>query len=191
MNTHFTPPIKNCISFLLIFLVLFQTVGCRSFFELEKMASDDTPGINNYIEMHKHFIVHERENIYSLTEISLDSEKISGNLELTIDTITLFKYENHPHYFDGREFHYKKAEKNILNEIHIYLKEDAKKLQLGFSDIPLSDISEIRIIEKDTKRTRKSYILGGLGITAGVVAVFFVIALLASQNTHFHLSGDY
>ena len=64
----------------------------------------------------------------------------------------------------------------LLNEVHLYL----SALPLHENNqvsIPLSSIVKIEIYDKDKGATTGSYILGSVGIAAGVLLVLSVVAV--------------
>lgn len=164
MKTVLTLPRKKNISYFLMILMLFQTVGCK-YYKVESTPSNEYVSIHNIGEIHKFFIVHAGENLYALKKITADAIKITGNIEKAHDSI---------YYSEERKYRYKSAERNILNEIHIYLNENIEVIPSGFTEIPLTSIKEIRIIEHDTGKTIASYALmavGALVIVAAIVAL--------------------
>jgi hypothetical protein len=82
-----------------------------------------------------------------------------------------------------RKYHYKKSDKAVLNETHVYV---SNSFLLGNGDsavqqsIPLTAIEKIEFIEHDKNRTTTSYILGGLAITGAVILTAGVIVFLSS-----------
>ena len=157
---------KKIINRLLLTLILFQSVGC-SYFQYHQVTTDYVAGINNIEKTNKYFIVHDRgqSEIYELIDITADSMNISGNL-IPIEKIFYYDTYRHPYYAKNGASRIKKEENNIIHEVHIYLNSQANQLQLGHTDIPLTDLEELRIIEMDKSSTVSSYVLGGVGITA-------------------------
>ena len=94
-------------------------------------------------------------SLINLFDIQVDSLNIPGTLSLT----TIGYY-----YKEGRNYRIKKYENPILHEVHMYLKKGG--LQTGFAKIPLINLKEFRIVEKDSGKTVSSYLFGTLGIIA-------------------------
>lgn len=182
MKTLSSSILRKCISSFLIILMLLHTVGCQTFFKFRQVPGEDKVSIQNIGEIHKYFLVHTGDDICSLKEIAVDSTNISGTLELAEHSSI--------YYYEGRKFHYKEDENHILNEVHIYLNEDADKLKLGQSDIPLTSIKEIRIIEKDTGKTTVSYIFGSIGGIFGFLAIFLIIVALTKSSCPYVYVND-
>ena len=70
---------KEYISYFLIFLILFYTIGCK-YFKVKDVTPEEFVTIDDIGKIHKSFYVHDRGRIYSLTEIQVDSMNISGYL---------------------------------------------------------------------------------------------------------------
>ncbi len=152
--------------------MLVQVAGC-SYFKINTISPMNMESLQNIGKIHKYFIVHTPNGVFSLTDITVDSVNVSGNLEGAKEAI---------HYYDGRSYRYVKEEKDILHEVHFYLNEDAAKLEMGLSDIPLTDIKEVRIIEHDTGKTVATYIWASIGITAGVLVIVTIVYALTKSS---------
>jgi len=172
MSTPPTSPLRKVLVYFLSTLLLFQTTSCR-YFKYREVASDFAPSINHIGKIHKYFIVHEGETLYQLTEITADSTSLSGNLADTTRTV---------YYTPDRRRRFKKEEKDILQEVHIYLKNDAAALQTGPVAIPLTDLKELRIIELDSGATIASYVFSTFGIITGVFAILLIIVALTKSS---------
>ena len=166
------PVLKISISYFLISLMLFQSVGCN-YFKVNKVESDFEATINEIGEVHKYFLIHDQNDTYSLSDITIDSTFLHGTLE----SPQSIKYNS-----ENRGYRYHKHERDILNEVHFYLNVNAERLDSSSTNIPLSDIKEIRIIEKDTGKTVASYIFTGLGILAAVYVIVVIIVLLTKSS---------
>jgi hypothetical protein len=170
-----TPPAtltKRCISILLIYLILFYTTGCN-YFKVKYISNNDTNSIYDIGNIHKQFIVHFGDIRYSIQSIKVDNTKITGDLYI---------HKSQIYYYDGRPNRYKSFEKDILHEVHIYLKESFSYPKVGPVEIPLSEIHEIRVIDKNTGATTASYIFSGLGIIVGILAIITIIAALLKSS---------
>ncbi len=162
---------RKSVSCILIILTLFQSVGC--WYKAQTVDSDLETTIKKIQYRSKYFLVHSRQDVYALTDISVDSLSLYGTLELAKDRIY---YEEEDHY----NSRYLISEKDILNEVHFYLNKEAKSLDLATTKaIPLSAIKEIRIIEKNTGKIVGVYVGSGLGV--GVIA-FIIAVIVAFSN---------
>ncbi len=168
----FTSFLKKCAVYFLVTLMLFQSFGCK-YFQYDRVTSDFETSITSIGEIHKYFIIHDKENLYELTDITADETKMSGNLALI---------NNEVFYTEGRNNRFKKEENSILHEVHIYLNDNADSLQLGYGDIPMTDLKEMKIIEMDTGTTVASYVFSTIGIIAGILGIILIIALLTKSS---------
>lgn len=172
METQISTIGRKAVVYFLSVLLLFNAYSC-TYFIAKKVSSDFEASINNIGEIHKYFIVHDGDILYDFTEISVDSVSFSGNLM----PITAPVY-----YTENRNNRIKETEKDILNEVHVYLREGTEPLQQGYAAIPLTEIIELRIIDKNNGETVASHIIGTLGVAAGVVVFLLIIALLTKSS---------
>lgn len=162
------PLVYKVISYFLMFLIVFHAFGCR-YFKVDKADNSEFVNILNMGEIHKYFVVHSGAEVFELNKIEADKSTVSGNLELP---------GQHIYYIEGGKKRYKGAEKSIVNEVHIYLKEEATSIETGYIEIPLSDIAEIRIIDKNTGKTIAVYAL----VTVGAIAIISAIVALTKSS---------
>ncbi len=167
MSHLFNPAIKKCMSFFMIALLLFQTFSCK-YFEVNTLAPENYPRIEDMGKIHKTFVLHSGHYRYLLNEPRVDSLYLSGTI----------KEPDIPlHYTEDRNVQYASDEKNIINEVHIYLKESYTSLPLGPASIRLADINEVRIIDKDTRKNNTSAVF----TTVGIAAFAFVLMLIIGE----------
>lgn len=179
MNTLQRPLLKKCIIYLLVVVMLFQATGCNYF--TWKNPKMDNTGITNALNIDKYYVVHVGYQVYSFKDIMLDSLTLKGNID----------YARKPMYYnEGRPYRYIQSEHTILNEVHIYLNDNVKNLNLGPVKIPLTDIKEIRIIEPDYGKTILTYTIGTIGILAGVLLILLVIVVLTKSSCPYIYVND-
>ncbi len=172
MKTPVTTILRQGGVYLLSFMLLFHTYSC-TYFKTKKISSDFEASIKDIGELHKYFILHDGINLFKINDLSVDSVNISGELMVI----------NEPFYYtQNRSARVKKEEKGITNEVHIYLRTPAETLTIGYADIPLEEIKELRIIDIDTGKTVASYIFGNLGVAAGVLVIISIIAFLTKSS---------
>jgi hypothetical protein len=163
------------ISYFLIILMIFQINACK-YYKVDTAPSSDYVNLLNIGEIHKYFIIHAGDNIYALKEILADTKNISGKLEIAHDSI---------YYSEDRKYRYRKSERNILDEVHIYLNENLKEIHLGYVEIPITDINEIRIIEHNTGKTIAIYALVAVG---ALVIVAIIVAATKSSCPYIYVN---
>ncbi|HET9824725.1 MAG TPA: hypothetical protein VFP87_05295, partial [Chitinophagaceae bacterium] len=78
----------------------------------------------------------------------------------------------------------------VVTEVHIYLNQTAAIDATKSLSLPLDQIEKIEVIEHDKLRTTVSYILGGVGITLGVITVAAVIVALTKSSCPFVSTYD-
>ena len=163
---------RKVVVYTMIGLVLFQTTSCH-YFKINQKRAEALPTLLEIGEIHKYFIIHQEDQVYALENITVDSTFLNGELVLPTEPI---------HYYLGRKFRYTKEERPILHEVHIYMTKEASPLEAGSATIPLQDLRELRIIEKDTGKTIASYILVTLGGAAAAFALLLVIVALTKSS---------
>ena len=192
MKTLHKPTTKWIISMILICITLLYTYGCN-YYKVNNSPSTAIASIariSNVGTIHKSFFVNTANAVFSLSQIRVDSTSISGILSIPMIA---------PLYNDYRQTRYLKDEKNILNEVHIYLNTydisqfltnpDSAKT-LGPAVIPYSSIGMVKIVEKDTGKTSASHFFGAMGIIAGVLVIISIIAVLLKSSCPYVYAFD-
>ena len=152
----------------LMLLVLFHSVGCK-YYKVDSVETNEFVNILNMGEIHKYFVVHSGSVMYSLTKIEADATTISGNLEAAQD---------HVYYTEERKKRIKSSENNIVNEVHIYLKKETDQIRPGYVELLLTDINEIRIIDRNTGKEIAVYAL----VTVGAIAIISAITAATKSS---------
>lgn len=170
MTAFKTSAFSKLISIVLASLLALNTVGC-TYYKAKTLPAADKPTIDNIGTLHKYFVIHHGQNVYSCSDLSVDMDNISGDIQRISPKFF--------HYNDDPKVHHDKYDKSILNEVHIYMKDGSVMPPMGISKIPLADIKEIRIIQTDGAATLVTFILG----TAGVIAGFYLILVIVIALT--------
>jgi len=152
---------KKIFAAFLIFLMLFHTVGCK-YYKVDSAEKSEFEQIMTMGKIHKYFIVHTGTQTYALNDINTTKKDISGNLTAPQEKIF---------YSEDRKKRIKKGESNIINEVHIYVKEQDPALNAGYVEFPISDINEIRILDRNTGKEIAVYALVGIGALAVAAAI--------------------
>jgi hypothetical protein len=182
MKPHDSPLIRRVISYILIVLILVQTYSCH-YFRVRYPSTSDPGSIKDIGKIHKSFLVHSGDQIYTMKSIEVDSLNLYGMIDFPIHKV---------YYTENRSFRYKPYERNILNEVHIYLNDDVDHVDIGKITIPHSAVKEIRIIEKNTGKTTATYVFSAFGIIIGVFIIITIIyALIKSSCPYVYVhDGD-
>lgn len=164
--------LRSILAHAFIVLLLFQTTSCN-YFRVREAEPSEVPSIKTTGRLDKRFIVHYQNELYTLDEVDVDESSLIGKLSLSTDSAL---------YEEGRGFRYKKENKAILHEVHIYVKADAPAPEIGAQGIPFSDIEKMDVIEWDSGKTVASYLLTGVGIAAATFVIVFIIVLLTKSS---------
>lgn len=169
---------NKILAYFLMVLILIHSVSCK-YYKVDGVSKSEFVNILNMGEIHKYFIVHAGSDLYALNDIEATSQVVSGNIA---------NIENDVYYNEERKKRIKEGEKDIVNEVHIYLKEGEKEVALGFVELPLSDIEEIRIIDRNTGKEIAVYALIGVGALVIISAV--VAATKSSCPYAYSFNGE-
>lgn len=165
--------IKN---FFAAFIVIFSLACCHNYYKASKIAtSPPTERTVDSLKQHgRYFILRDGKKAFYMNNIVMsDNRKV---ISCTLDSLP----DNHKLYLTyarkGRMLYKKSnpADKGVLNEVHFFI-DPAESTSVGNYTLQLDKVQKIEVIEKDKSRTTVSYILGGLGITAGAIAVSAII----------------
>lgn len=130
----------------------------------------------------KYFILRQGTSSYALKNVSVDN--INMTLNATLEPVG----DLHLVYVETKRESYRynqQKESDVLNEVHIYSKNTTLPDINKTFTLPLDQIEKIEVIEHDKSRTTSSYVLGGVGIGLGVVAVAAVIVALTKSSCPF------
>lgn len=171
----------------LCFLALIN-LGCSNYYKpvTANTINTDVTGKIITAESSKYFILRQGTNSYALKNITIDNEKMTLNatLETVSDLHMLYlkaKNERYRYHKGDKE----NQESGVLNEVHIYSNNTEPLDVTKAFVLPLGQIQKIEVIEHDRSRTTTSYVLGGVGIGLGVVAVTTVIVALTKSSCPF------
>ena len=158
--------------------------GCQSYYRSrDKEVSRDTV---NLLAESKTFVLHQGESVWVLRNPKLNGEVLEGTKEAVLPPIS--QYKTAPEKSVSPR--YRSSDKTlVLNMVHVYITD----VQPGPGDqvsIPFTAIKQIDLIEKDTGKTTVSYVLGGVGITLGAMAILLVIVALTKSSCPFVYAYD-
>ena len=175
------------ISVILVFAIINLTIGCRNYFKVTTLPSPIPETITGLKSAGKTIIIHFNEKRWVLSDVQIKDNAVTGKLNdytypPTLNPVSPKK----PNRYLTRASH---SQRYLLNEVHLYLDEFA---DMGNSmvSIPMGSISKVEIYDKDTATTVGSWVLGGLGITAGAMLVIGVIVALTKESCPFIYTLD-
>ena len=167
---------KRFISYFFILLIINYSVSCGYYKEINTPAYE----INRLTppnKIYSRFIIHQQYNIYELSYIKVDQTGISG-------TVKEINKEDVFYSVERKRKEYKRRERAILNEVHIYLNNDSQTIKLGSTKIQLEQIENIIFIEKDKHKTTIARIIGVFGIFAILTILGAIILYGYSSSTY-------
>ncbi|WP_020568137.1 hypothetical protein [Neolewinella persica] len=170
MNAPISTIVRKSGVYLVSIVLLFLAHSC-TYFKAKVAYSDFETSINNIGDTYQYFVLHDGDAMYELAGLTVDSTSVSGNL-MPIKKPVLYR--------PGRTSRIRENERSILNEVHVYLRAGTEALQVGYADIPLTDVLEIRIIDKDNGATTASYVFSTVAVAGAVV---IAVAALAFSNS--------
>ena len=169
------------IAVLLAVVTLNVTQGCY-YFKVNTRHKPQPEEVSGLDQSGKDFIVHFNERTFRLIDVELNNQTVFGEMEELDSRIYNIKVKP-----TGPNRYIKKASNNqsyILNEVHLYIDEYA---DLGNDriSVPVSAIEKIEIYDKDTATTTGTWILGGLGVAAGIYLAMAIIVLIFKESCPF------
>lgn len=181
MFYHTPTFLKKIFCYFFAALLLLYSISCNNYYQVNRTDSAGLVNLFRMGDIQKTYIIHSGYNVYGIKNITADSISLSGELY----EVSPYNY----HYVQNPAKKYKQEEKSILYEVHIYLHNDGRALSLGQQDIPIQEVNEIHIIDKDKGLTATSYVLGTLGVLAGVaVLVGIIVALTKSSCPYIYVN---
>jgi hypothetical protein len=173
---------KSMTSRIALCLTIVLLTSCNNYYKGRTIplnaSTNKASAIDKLKLADKSFILRNGKEAYFMSNATISQDQ--RTLQCRLDSVT---QENKLHLTNGRggKLRYKKSEPldiNVLNEVHFYIPFDST-VRYGDYSLDLNTIQKIEVIEKDKNRTTGSYILGGIILTAGVLAIF--VAVFASS----------
>lgn len=177
------PAVARCFTWLVLVGLLTLHLSCSYY--ATKSQAVNSPTLTTLADS-KVFLVHQGNLTWQLLSPRLNGEVLEG--VMVEPHQQLAAYSQAP--LDGSSKRYRTLDhKVVLNLVHVYISE----YELGEAQlmrIPVAAIQRIDLVEKDTGRTTASYLLGGLGVTAGVFVIVSVVALALKSSCPFVYAHD-
>ena len=170
--------IKNLQMILLMIILQFALNSCNHYYkaistplknDAEKAAKIDSLSLTS-----RYFILRSGSDAFYMSKPVLSADQ--KTLECNLETLSSF---NKLHLSEGKHGNMRYKEGNpedisVLNEVHFFIVPDNTAV-LGKYTLALDKVQKIEVIEKDKKRTTRSYILGSMGITGGILTIALII----------------
>ena len=137
----------------------------------------------------RYFILRSGSEAFYLKGMALSADR--KTLTATLDSLPP---DHRLHLVGGRNgnMRYKKHDFDdlkVLTEVHLYAPSQHVKAGEKLT-LPLDQVQKIEVIEKDTKRTTNSYVIGAIGYTLGAMAVALVIIAATKSSCPFVSAYD-
>jgi hypothetical protein len=162
-------------------LIILQVVSC-TYLRVRMAGTPQLASLVTVGQLHKHFIIHDSEKIYQLTNPSIENKELSGTYQSANFQPV--------YYYEGRPNRYRKEERMVVHEVHIYVNTVLESNSGALVDIPLADVTEVRIIEQDTGATVASYVFGIIGGVLAFTLIMFLIILATKSSCPFVYTYD-
>jgi hypothetical protein len=178
--------ITRIVAIILAVVTLNLTQGCY-YFKVNTHSQPSTAMVAGLEYQGKNFILHFNEKTLRLTNVELQDNTISG--QITEVPHSFANYQVNPNKANR---YYKKASFNqsyLLNEVHLYVDEYADMGNNRIS-VPVSSVSKVEIYDKDTAATTGSWVLGTLGVIAGVYLILAILVLIFKESCPFIYTYD-
>jgi hypothetical protein len=162
---------------LLLLLITFS--NCNNYYKAityTERPHDNALLADSLLKEDKYFILRTATNAFSMTKPGVNT---TGN---TISFYPTNLPAEHSLYLKkgrrGKSIPEKTTGyKNVLNEVHLYVGTD---IEPSNQQIVLSfdKVSRMDVLQKDSKRTTGSYILGGVVVTAGILLIVSLVGYI-------------
>lgn len=163
-----------------LFLML---TSCQNYY---KATVKDVPAFtqnpNAPLYGSRYFILRNGVNAFHMNNIRISEDK--RTIICHLDSLG-FNHTLHLTKGRGGHLRYKTTEAAVLNEVHLYILFDSNAKANSDYTIPVNKVQKIEVIEKDRDKTTASYVLGGIGITVGVLAVAAAIVAATKSSCPF------
>ncbi len=185
---------------LVLIIVLSALAACHNFYKASNItgqsADKNSKSIDSLKTNNRYFILRVNDKSFYMTDLVLSEDRKSISCKL--DTLPK---EHQLHLRNGRrgvQQYNPPGDLPVLSEVHLYIREN-KSPEYGPYILQLEKVQKIEVIEKDKQRTTQSYVLGGIGYTAGALLIAGVIIaatksscpfVSASNNDSFSLQGE-
>ncbi|MEO7265909.1 MAG: hypothetical protein ABIW38_13410 [Ferruginibacter sp.] len=157
---------------LLIFPVLAISSCYLQYFKTDTRKQVDQDLLQNLQSMNKYFIVHYKDGVYALSNVTVKENIISADKSAIAPEHILFM---NPDTLKTNRVD-KSDKKNVLMEVHLYT--DKNKTEETHLSLPLGDIKRADIYTVDKKATSRSAVLSTVAIS--VIGTFALLAIVTA-----------
>ena len=142
MKTYPIPIWRSVISFFLVILILVFTTGCN-FYKVREVSPYELPSLQELGKVVKYFVLNQADGKYQLTDLRIDGDQLIAQLDELSKPVYFWKDRG-----AEKRKTYEAGEANMLNEVHVFLREGTPTYMPGSEvSIPLSAIEKIEVID--------------------------------------------
>ncbi|MEO8794199.1 MAG: hypothetical protein ABI390_01965 [Daejeonella sp.] len=183
MKTKTIKPANLLIYGLLISLMI---LACQSYYKTQPSGNSPSE-ISSLNSSSRYFILRNNDRAYHLMDIQLssDQQSFTGKLEYLPSNhlVRLNKSKKENYTYSNSN-----SDKDVLNEVHFYTSATLPATISGSDSVVtvnLNQIDKIEVVEKDKKRTSHSYLIGGIGYSAGALVLAGIIIAATKSSCPF------
>ena len=187
MKTRIPNAMKTILSFTTILIILNVLTGCGFYY---KVQTSDHPfnkeDLKTFIQKDKYFILHEKDTAWHISSIAYNDSTFQGALSVLPKIHMKYKTEK-------GNYRYKVSvpdslnEKEILNEVHLYISNDIMIKDKTYNG-KYSSVLKVNENIKNKARTARSWILPII-ITPIAMPVFVITLVLISNGINTSMGG--
>ena len=173
---------------LTVFLTGLLIVGCKNYYKATPARvgtlTEKASTVNSLRLSNRYFILRTGSESFYMKNPMLSADQ--KTLECTLDTLSSATLEHIIKMQTGNMKYHKNEpdELFVLNEVHFYIPPDTA-VAYGKFTLDLDKVQKIELIEKDTKRTANSHVIGAIGFTLGALAVVAIIVAATKSSCPF------
>ena len=185
-NKSFGKGLLKAISFITLFAFLNCTIGCGYFYKVQTEKDISKQKISEVNKPEKFIILQDGINAWHFSNLKFIGDTLTGNLDLNLGYHMNYLSPEKPEKPNRFK---KKNEPNVINEVHIYITDTIPAISVTTS-IPITSIQKIDIYNYDKKATKRSWVLGSLGLVGAGLIIVLIVAVIA-KGTGSGMIGDY
>ena len=167
----------NLYSFLL--LILFLIISGCSYYKVKKTSLSGASGmqIENLKPEERYVILHSGNQTVHLNQVTVDDDK--KELKGVLATINSEHSRERPK--DKKTYRYRRSQKEPLNEVHFYTRQNLNFIMGEEVNVPFSMIDSVSVNNANTGRS----VINVVGATVAVLAVAIIVVALTKSSCPF------
>lgn len=169
------------------FVTMLSFTSCNTYYKASQVHTNTSSGQATAIDSlrlsERYFILRSGSDAYYMKNPKLSADQ--KTMDCTLDTVPFYHQVYLADVHNGKKkYHNNALELMVLNEVHFHISRD-KTAVPGPYKLQLDQIQKIEVIEKDTKRTTNSYVIGAIGFTLGAILVVGIIYFATKSSCPF------